>query len=62
MNRASAVDLRKALDAAQQMVQAGILFVPMPVSSREEQSKRIDEADARLEQMAVEIEAQEKTP
>lgn len=31
MDRASPVELRKALQVAQQLAQAGILFVPVPV-------------------------------
>lgn len=50
MNRASPVDLRKALEAAHAYAKAGILFVPMPVFTEEEQRTRVQEASDRLTQ------------
>lgn len=57
MNRASPVQLRKALEAAQAMVKAGILFVPMPVANEDEFNRRANEANDRLERMAKDAEA-----
>lgn len=59
MNRASTVDMRKAMDMAYALKDAGILFVPMPVADDTEQAVRFAEAEARLEQMAQEAEARE---
>ncbi|RXZ42666.1 DUF1382 family protein [Crenobacter cavernae] len=53
MNRAFPAQLRKAIEAANAYVKAGILFVPMPVADETEQRQRLAEADARLEEMAV---------
>lgn len=36
INRASPVELRKALEAAQAMVKAGILFIPIPVMTNKQ--------------------------
>jgi hypothetical protein len=51
--RASPVELRKALDMAKTLSDAGILFVPMPVSNETESAKLVAEAMDKLEQMAV---------
>lgn len=56
MNRASPVDLRKALEATHILVKAGILFVPMPVTSPEEYSKRVAEMNARMNEIVAEAE------
>ena len=48
--------MRKALEAVSALVSAGILFVPMPVSSTEERDNRIKEGAERLEQMAKDAE------
>lgn len=52
MNRASPVQLRKALESAKAMVMAGIMFVPMPVADEDEKIRRVNEANDRLGQMA----------
>lgn len=62
MNRASPAQLRKAIDAANAMLKAGILFVPMPVADAEEHARRVDDADARLEEMAQAAEAEGGAP
>lgn len=59
MNRARPVDMRKAMDMACALRDAGILFVPIPVANDAEQAARFAEAEAKLEQMAREAEAQE---
>ncbi|HID8807170.1 DUF1382 family protein [Enterobacter roggenkampii] len=59
MNKASPVDLRKCLETAQMLAQAGIRFVPIPVESEEEFQTLATELSLRLEQMAVEAEKNE---
>ncbi|PAU73306.1 DUF1382 family protein [Vreelandella alkaliphila] len=59
MNKASPVELRKALLVAKAYADAGIQFVPMPVFSEEEKSNLIKEADERLEKEAVRLEEEE---
>ena len=54
MNRASPIDLRKSLEAAHQLVKAGIAFVPMPASSPEELAELQQQMLARLEAMEAE--------
>lgn len=56
MNKASPIDMRKALEMVSALRSAGILFVPMPVVDAEEAARRVEEAEARLEQMAQEAE------
>lgn len=58
MNKASPVVLRKAMEAAQTLAGAGILFVPIPVNGQDEFALRMKEAEQRLEQLAVEAEQQ----
>ena len=60
MNKASPVELRKALLVAKAYADVGIQFVPMPVFSEEEKSNLIKEADERLEKEAVRLEEEEK--
>jgi hypothetical protein len=57
MNRASPIDLRKALEMVNAMVKAGILFVPMPVLSEADHANLVAKAADRLEQIAEEAEA-----
>lgn len=59
MNRASPVDLRKCLEAANGLAQIGIRFVPIPVSTDEEFNALSAELSRRLEEMAVEAEKNE---
>jgi hypothetical protein len=51
MNRASPVDMRKALEIANIFSKAGILFVPMPVLNDADYAALKDRAAARLEQI-----------
>lgn len=53
MNRASPADMRKSLEMANALTQAGILFIPMPVADGLEAEARIAEAQARLDEMAL---------
>ena len=57
MNRASPVQLRLMLQMANDLAKAGVLFVPMPVSSTEEFIARNAEVAERLEQMEKEAES-----
>lgn len=61
MNRASPVDMRKALAMANQMSQAGLLFVPMPVASPEEFAAMARLAHERLGEIAQAAEEAEQT-
>jgi hypothetical protein len=58
MNRASPVDLRKAIDAANTYVKAGLLFVPMPVLSGDDYLKLVEESQQRLETLCQQAEGQ----
>lgn len=60
MNKASPVDLRKALEVAQVLARAGILFVPMPVNGQDQDEliQRNEEAQMRLDRIVVETEQQ----
>jgi len=49
MNKASPVDLRKAMDATDALVKAGILFVPMPVLGPTDHKELIKRASERLQ-------------
>ena len=59
MNRASPVELRKCLEAAHQLAQAGIRFVPIPVRTEEEFNALAREFSRKLEAMAREAEKNE---
>ncbi|MFP2422186.1 DUF1382 family protein [Pseudescherichia vulneris] len=59
MNRASPVDLRKSLEAANSLARIGIRFVPIPVATEEEFQTLAAELSRRLEQMAVKAEMNE---
>lgn len=56
MERASPIELRKAMDASSLLSQAGILFVPVPVVGAEDCAKLMAEAQSRLEILALAIE------
>lgn len=60
MNRASPVDMRKALAMAHEMSQAGLLFVPMPVASPEEFAAMARQAHERLGEIAQAAEEAEQ--
>lgn len=59
MNRASPVQLRKAIAMAHDLVKVGVLFVPMPVSSSEEFLVMAKESHERLEAMVRAAAAEE---
>lgn len=59
MNKASPIEMRKALDLARLMADYGILFVPMPVSSEEEFNSKASEAFDALDRMTAEAERSE---
>lgn len=48
MNRASPVDLRKAMDVANTFVKAGILFVPVPVLNDADHAALVADVNKRL--------------
>lgn len=58
MNRASPIDLRKALEMVSAFTKAGILFVPMPVLNEVDHANLVAQTTDRLEQIAQEAEAQ----
>jgi hypothetical protein len=51
MERASPVEMRKALEAVQVLKQAGILFVPIPVLDKEDQIELVKNVQRRLAKM-----------
>lgn len=55
MNRASPVDLRKALQAAKAYADAGILFVPVPVNGGAEIAETVALAEQRLNRIEAEL-------
>lgn len=59
MKRAHPVDLRKAIEAANELVKAGILFVPMPVTSADDRVELTIQMAERLEQLELQVEAEE---
>lgn len=56
MEKASPVDVRKAMETASALVQAGILFVPMPVRSKAEADVLKVQAQAVIGEMLREAE------
>lgn len=56
MNRASPVDLRKAIEVANAYTNAGILFVPMPVLNEADHHDLVQKASQRIEQILEEAE------
>lgn len=59
MNRASPVDLRKAIEVANAYTKAGILFVPMPALNEADQRDLVQQASQRLEQIIAETESEQ---
>lgn len=59
MKRASPVDLRKELSAAQTLASAGILFVPIPALNEEDHAALRAEVIKRMEQIIETTEHQE---
>jgi hypothetical protein len=60
MNRASPVQLRKSLDVAHAFAKAGVNFVCMPVVDEADHANLADQAQERLERIAVIVEAKER--
>ena len=56
MNRASSVDIRKALAVVNTLVNAGIDFVPVPVLSDEDKAILVRDVQMRLAQIENESE------
>jgi hypothetical protein len=59
MNRAHPVQLRKGLEMAQSLVNAGLEFVPIPSLGVDDYSDLVDQLGARMSALAVEAEAEE---
>lgn len=59
MERASPADLRTAIEAANALMCAGIMFVPMPIISAADAEELKAKAYARLEAMEREAESDE---
>lgn len=59
LERASPVQLRKALELANLFVKMGVNFVPVPVASDEEQAELVAQAMAKLEVMEQQAEGSE---
>ncbi len=59
MIRATAVEMRKALEAVEVLRRAGVLFVPMPARTEQEYSQLMEQALQRLEDAAQEAESEE---
>jgi hypothetical protein len=51
MNKASPVEMRKALEAVETLKKAGLLFVPMPVLSEADHAELIQDMMRRFEDM-----------
>ncbi len=51
MNRASPVEIRKALEVANAYAKAGICFVPMPILNDKHNNELVHQADKVLEDM-----------
>jgi hypothetical protein len=49
MNRASPVEMRKALEAVENLKKAGLLFVPMPVLSEADHAELLQEMMLRID-------------
>lgn len=56
LERASPIQLRKALELANVFVKLGVNFVPVPVSSDEEQRALVEQALAKLARMEQDAE------
>ena len=59
MNRASPVDLRRALEMAHSLAKAGVVFVPVPVLSNEDKAILVRDAYMRITQIEKETEKEE---
>lgn len=56
MERASPVELRKAIDMANALVEAGLSFVPVPVLDDADREALVAQAMARMDILASEAE------
>lgn len=56
MERANPADLRKAIEAANTYVKAGILFVPIPVLNKDDHAAKVHEAELAIEALITEAE------
>lgn len=61
MNRASAPDLRKAIEAAHTLLKAGILFVPVPVMDEADRERLQSMLFSRLEALGALVAEDEAT-
>lgn len=60
MNRARPADLRKAMEAATELMKAGVLFVPIPVvDGLADHAELLFKLEKRLERMAERAEKEE---
>lgn len=57
MNRASPVDMRKALEVVEELKRAGILFVPIPVKNAVDQALLLSTLVDRLQEIEAEAKA-----
>jgi hypothetical protein len=53
MNKASPVEMRKALEMVNALKMAGILFVPMPVLDHADHADLVEQATTKLNQIEV---------
>lgn len=60
MKRAHPVEIRKSLEAARALAKEGILFIPMPVVSVDDQVALAHQMIERLEQLTLQAEASER--
>ena len=59
MDKVSPTELRVSAQLADEMVAAGIGYIPVPYASDEERCKLLHQAVNRLEELAIETEAEE---
>ncbi|WP_288659502.1 MULTISPECIES: DUF1382 family protein [Pseudomonas] len=52
ITRANVADLRRAAEMSNQLVKAGVLFVPMPVLNGQDYQELAEQANARLDKLA----------
>ncbi|RWU21293.1 hypothetical protein DM813_19085 [Pseudomonas alkylphenolica] len=60
MNRASPVEMRKAMEVANTLAKAGLLFVCVPVMSESDHDDLVHLAKQRLGELVEKAEAEEK--
>ena len=58
MNRASPVEMRKALEMVNMLKMSGILFVPIPVINEKDHNELAKQAEEKLESILQMIEKQ----